>query len=65
MAGGHGENPARLKGRSTGRNVSWDNCREFIDKINGLKPGLELRLPTEANGNMPAAPGLKPLSGLQ
>jgi sulfatase modifying factor 1 len=28
--------------------VSWDDCRDFINKLNGLKSGLHLRLPTEA-----------------
>jgi sulfatase modifying factor 1 len=44
-----GENPSVFKGADRPlENVSWNDCREFIDKINGLKPGLNLRLPTEA-----------------
>jgi formylglycine-generating enzyme required for sulfatase activity len=44
-----GENPSRFKGVDRPvENVSWKNCLEFIDKINSLKPGLNLRLPLEA-----------------
>ena len=44
-----GENPSYFKGNERPvENVSWNHCQEFIDKINGLKPGLNLRLPTEA-----------------
>jgi formylglycine-generating enzyme required for sulfatase activity len=44
-----GENPSAFKGADRPvENVSWNHCREFIDKINGFKPGLNLRLPTEA-----------------
>jgi formylglycine-generating enzyme required for sulfatase activity len=28
--------------------VSWDDCQAFLDKLNGEVPGLDLRLPTEA-----------------
>ncbi|MCI5167340.1 MAG: formylglycine-generating enzyme family protein [Candidatus Electrothrix sp. GM3_4] len=28
--------------------VSWDDCQEFLQKINGQYPGLELDLPSEA-----------------
>jgi formylglycine-generating enzyme len=28
--------------------VSWDDCQEFLGKLNGEVPGLSLRLPTEA-----------------
>ncbi|MGE5341986.1 MAG: formylglycine-generating enzyme family protein [Candidatus Omnitrophota bacterium] len=44
-----GENPSRFKGENHPvENVSWDNCMTFIDRINRLKDGLNLRLPTEA-----------------
>jgi sulfatase modifying factor 1 len=44
-----GKNPGRFKGTDRPvENVSWNHCRDFVDKINGLKPGLNLRLPTEA-----------------
>jgi sulfatase modifying factor 1 len=43
------ENPSAFKGADRPvENVSWNDCREFINKINGLKPGLNLRFPTEA-----------------
>jgi len=28
--------------------VSWDDCRDFLQKINAMVPELDLRLPTEA-----------------
>ena len=44
-----GSNPSHFKGvtRPVER-VSWDDCMEFIGKINPMIPGLDLRLPTEA-----------------
>jgi formylglycine-generating enzyme required for sulfatase activity len=44
-----GENPSRFKGpQRPVEQVSWEDCKTFIDKINRLKPGLDLCLPTEA-----------------
>jgi len=44
-----GNNPSRFKGpQRPVENVSWDDCREFFEKISSLKPGLDLRFPTEA-----------------
>ena len=45
-----GENPSGFKDGKDWpvENVSWDMCKEFLEKINGLEPGLKLRLPTEA-----------------
>jgi formylglycine-generating enzyme required for sulfatase activity len=44
-----GENPGWFKGAQRPvESVSWNDCQAFIEKINGLKPGLRLRLPTEA-----------------
>ncbi len=45
-----GENPSDFKGDDSlpVDSVSWDDCMEFIEKINRLIPGLDLRLPTEA-----------------
>jgi formylglycine-generating enzyme required for sulfatase activity len=44
-----GKNPSYFKGvQRPVEEVSWNDCREFIKKINGLKTGLNLRLPTEA-----------------
>jgi len=44
-----GESPSRFKG--PGRpveQVSWDHCQVFLERLNTLVPGLEARLPTEA-----------------
>ena len=44
-----GANPSRFKGaKRPVDSVSWDDCMEFIEKINAMIPGLDLRLPTEA-----------------
>ncbi len=42
-------NPSCFKGKKRPvETVSWVNCGEFIDRINSRIPGLEFRLPTEA-----------------
>ncbi len=45
-----GENPREFKeGKDLPvEKVSWDMCKEFLEKINEQKPELDLRLPTEA-----------------
>ncbi len=44
-----GGNPSRFKGdQRPVEKVSWNDCLEFIEKINRLKPGLDMRFPTEA-----------------
>ncbi len=44
-----GGNPAGFKGKQRPvEKVSWKDCMKFLDKLNRLKPKLELRLPTEA-----------------
>lgn len=44
-----GENPSRFKGANRPvEQVSWDDCQEFIAKLNEQSPGLALRLPSEA-----------------
>ena len=45
-----GNNPSDFKGSTQlpVDSVSWNDCMEFIKKINEMIPGLELRLPTEA-----------------
>jgi formylglycine-generating enzyme required for sulfatase activity len=45
-----GRNPSLFKGKEEHpvEQVSWEDCQEFIVKLNALLPGLELRLPTEA-----------------
>ncbi len=43
------DNPSRFKGEQRPvENVSWDDCRDFIKRLNRSRPGLELRLPSEA-----------------
>ncbi len=42
-------NPSRFKGDERPvETVSWDDARDFIARLNGLAPGLNARLPTEA-----------------
>ena len=44
-----GKNPSKLKGDYFPvENVSWNDCQDFIQKLNQLKPGKDYRLPTEA-----------------
>jgi formylglycine-generating enzyme required for sulfatase activity len=49
-----GENPSHFQEREPGENsrpvenVSWDDCQEFLRRLNAEVPGLELRLSTEA-----------------
>ncbi len=44
-----GSNPSEFKGKQNPVDtVSWDDCQEFLGKINGLAPGLDVRLSTEA-----------------
>lgn len=44
-----GSNPSEFKGaQKPVENVSWNDCTTFIDKLNDLLPGIDLRLPREA-----------------
>jgi formylglycine-generating enzyme len=44
-----GENPSHFRGRDRPvEEVSWDDCHEFIEKLNNMRPDLEFRFPTEA-----------------
>ena len=45
-----GENPSRFSEdiQNPVERVSWDDCREFLEKLNQELPGLELELPSEA-----------------
>ncbi len=44
-----GDNPSHFKGAELPvENVSWDDAQRFISKLNGMKPELQLCLPTEA-----------------
>ena len=43
------DNPSRFKGDNLPiENVSWNDCQEFIKKLNQFDPGKGYRLPTEA-----------------
>ena len=43
-----GENPSHFKGPDRPvENVSWDQCQEFLKRLNDRCKGLELKLPTE------------------
>ncbi|MBN2718839.1 MAG: formylglycine-generating enzyme family protein, partial [Deltaproteobacteria bacterium] len=44
-----GVNPSRFKGEKRPvEKVSWDDCQEFVARINKANPELNLALPTEA-----------------
>ncbi|MDS4040296.1 MAG: formylglycine-generating enzyme family protein [Candidatus Competibacter sp.] len=44
-----GENPSHFKGeRRPVERVSWSDAQQFIEQLNSAVPGLEARLPTEA-----------------
>ena len=54
-----GSNPSRFKGAvHPVECVSWDDCQEFISKLNGLT-GKNFRLPTEAEWEFAARGGCK------
>ncbi len=44
-----GENPSRFQSpRRPVELVSWEDCQSFLETLNARRPGLEPRLPTEA-----------------
>ena len=45
-----GENPSRFKEDANNpvETISWENTRQFIERLNGIIPGLTAQLPTEA-----------------
>ena len=54
-----GSNPSYWKGpKLPVENVSWDDCQEFVKKLNALT-GLNFRLPTEAEWEYAARGGSK------
>ncbi len=54
-----GDNPSYFKGaKNPVENVSWDDCKIFINKLNSLT-GQQFRLPTEAEWEFAARGGNK------
>ena len=54
-----GKNPSKFKGDNLPvEKVSWDDCQEFISKLNGIT-GKTFRLPTEAEWEYAARGGKK------
>ncbi|MGE3536193.1 MAG: SUMF1/EgtB/PvdO family nonheme iron enzyme [Candidatus Tectimicrobiota bacterium] len=44
-----GTNPSHFQGaRRPVENVSWEDCQTFLERLNARLPGLDTRLPTEA-----------------
>jgi formylglycine-generating enzyme required for sulfatase activity len=44
-----GKNPSRFKSPDRPvEQVSWDDCQRFLERLNGMVPWLDARLPTEA-----------------
>jgi formylglycine-generating enzyme required for sulfatase activity len=68
-----GTNPGYFKGaRNPVENVSWDDCQEFLKKLNALTPapspsgrgdGVRVRLPTEAEWEWACRAGARFYSG--
>jgi formylglycine-generating enzyme required for sulfatase activity len=44
-----GSNPSQFRGPDRPvEQVSWEDCQQFLERLNAMVPGLEGRLPTEA-----------------
>ncbi len=53
-----GNNPSHFKGaRNPVERVSWNDCQNFIEKLNRIVPGDGFRLPTEAEWEYAARAG--------
>jgi formylglycine-generating enzyme required for sulfatase activity len=55
-----GSNPSKFKGRKNPvEQVSWDDCQEFIERLNKKIPGARFQLPTEAQWEYACRAGSK------
>jgi formylglycine-generating enzyme required for sulfatase activity len=55
-----GKNPSQFKSPDRPvEQVSWNDCKEFLDALNRLVPGLDVRLPSEAQWEYACRAGTK------